>query len=94
VYYLGAHQGCTYGADTNLERYRSEPFTHRTPIKKFWLTGQDAFCAGWAGALYSGIITADEILGYLTIPRIIADRHVIDDLMGLPPLSATDFPVE
>lgn len=33
----------------------------RTPIKNFYLTGQDIVTAGVAGALFSGVLTASVI---------------------------------
>jgi all-trans-retinol 13,14-reductase len=35
----------------------------RTPIKNFYLTGQDIVTAGVGGALFSGVITASTITG-------------------------------
>jgi all-trans-retinol 13,14-reductase len=35
----------------------------RTPIKNFYLTGQDIISAGVGGALFSGVVTASAMQG-------------------------------
>jgi all-trans-retinol 13,14-reductase len=42
----------------------------RTPIKNFYLTGQDIVTAGVAGALFSGMLTSMAITGKNVLKEI------------------------
>jgi len=46
-----------------LHKYRGHLFLDkpRTPIKNFYLTGQDIVTAGVGGALFSGVLTSMAI---------------------------------
>ncbi|KAM3926134.1 all-trans-retinol 13,14-reductase-like [Leptodactylus fuscus] len=65
-HYLGASRGEFYGADHDIARMSPETviaIRPETPIKGLYLTGQDLFLCGFAGALNAGLICASEILG-------------------------------
>ena len=60
-HFVNYDQGEIYGLDHNPERFRQKFLRPRTPIKNFYLTGQDIVTAGVAGALFSGVLTASVI---------------------------------
>ena len=53
--------GELYGIDHNPKRYQQKFLQPKTPIKHFYLTGQDIVSAGVAGALFAGFLTASNI---------------------------------
>lgn len=61
-HFMNYEKGELYGIDHNPERYRQRFLQPRTPIKNFYLTGQDIVTCGVAGALFAGFITASTIL--------------------------------
>ena len=56
-------EGEIYGIDHTPQRYRQKFLQPRTPIKNFYLTGQDIISAGVGGALFSGVVTASAMEG-------------------------------
>lgn len=62
-HFMNYDQGELYGIDHNPERYEHRFLQPRTPIKNFYLTGQDIVTAGVAGALFAGFLTASAITG-------------------------------
>ena len=54
-------EGEIYGIDHTPKRFRQRFLQPRTPIKGFYLTGQDIVTAGIGGALMSGLITASAM---------------------------------
>ena len=55
--------GEVYGLDHGPSRFRQAFLTPRTPIKNFYLAGQDIVTAGVGGALFSGVLTTMAITG-------------------------------
>jgi len=56
-------KGEIYGVDHSPSRFRQKFLQPRTPIKNFYLTGQDTVTAGIGGALFSGLLTASAMTG-------------------------------
>uniref|UniRef100_A0A3P8VR83 All-trans-retinol 13,14-reductase n=2 Tax=Cynoglossus semilaevis TaxID=244447 RepID=A0A3P8VR83_CYNSE len=64
TYYIGAPKGEIYGADHGIARFSPElsaTVRPQTPLKNLYLTGQDVFVCGFAGAL-SGAITCGSVI--------------------------------
>jgi all-trans-retinol 13,14-reductase len=75
-YYLRANKGEMYGADHDLGRFTAEAAVQlrpKTDIPGLYLTGQDIFNCGIAGASFGGLLCANEVLG----------RNVYADLVAL-----------
>ena len=62
-HFVNYDKGEIYGIDHTPDRFRQKFLQPRTPIKGFYLTGQDIVTAGVGGALFSGLITASAITG-------------------------------
>ncbi|XP_076121144.1 all-trans-retinol 13,14-reductase [Alosa pseudoharengus] len=63
-YYIGAPKGEIYGADHGMARFSPElnaTIRPQTPLKNLYLTGQDVFLCGFAGAL-AGALTCGSTL--------------------------------
>ena len=71
-HFVNYAEGEIYGIDHTPERFRQKFLRPRTPIKNFFLTGQDIVTAGVAGALYSGVLTAS----------VITKKNIIKKVMG------------
>lgn len=70
-HFAGYEQGEIYGLEHSPARFREPALQPRTPLKGFFLTGQDVCTAGIAGALLGAVITVSSILG----------RNLIKDVM-------------
>lgn len=55
--------GEIYGLDHSPSRFRQNFLKPKTPIKNFYLTGQDIVTAGVGGALFSGVLTSTAMTG-------------------------------
>ncbi|WP_034059955.1 phytoene desaturase family protein [Lacinutrix jangbogonensis] len=60
-HFVNYHKGEVYGLDHSPSRFRQSFLKPRTPIKNFYLTGQDIVTAGVGGALFSGVLTSMAI---------------------------------
>ena len=60
-HFVNYEKGEIYGLDHTPKRFRQRFLQPRTPIKNFYLTGQDIVSAGIAAALFSGVLTAAVI---------------------------------
>ncbi len=59
----GYPEGEIYGLEHTPARFRERALRPRTPLKGFYLTGQDVCTAGVAGALFGAVLSASAILG-------------------------------
>ncbi|XP_030592016.1 all-trans-retinol 13,14-reductase [Archocentrus centrarchus] len=76
TYYIGAPRGEIYGADHGIGRFDPElnaTVRPQTPLKNLYLTGQDVFLCGFAGAL----------AGALTCGSVILNRNLHLDTIAL-----------
>lgn len=67
MHYLSCNRGAIYSADHNLERFYAEAMARNrcdTPVKNLYLSGQDIFSCGVAGALHGGLLCASSVLSY------------------------------
>jgi len=60
-HFVNYQKGEVYGLDHSPSRFRQSFLKPRTPIKNFYLTGQDIVTAGVGGALFSGVLTSMAI---------------------------------
>jgi all-trans-retinol 13,14-reductase len=72
-HFVNYKAGEIYGIDHTPERFEQKFLAPRTPIKNFYLTGQDIVTAGIGGALFAGVITASAMLGKNLIKKVL--RH-------------------
>lgn len=70
-HFANYEHGELYGLDHIPERYRIKALRPKTPIKNFYLTGQDILSAGIGGAGMAGVLTASSVL----------NKNIIFDLM-------------
>lgn len=62
---LGASCGSMLSAEHNIERYQPlniATIRCNTPVKNLYLSGQDVFSAGYAGALHGGLLCASSVM--------------------------------
>ena len=80
-FYIGSANGESYGMDINSYRFLNGwDLKPRTPIKNLYLTGQDICTLGFTGAMMSGVLTANVMMGYDNPIDIILGNNIIRDL--------------
>ncbi len=60
-HFVNYEKGEIYGIDHSPQRFQQDFLRPHTPIKNFYLTGQDIVTAGVGAALFSGLLTAAAI---------------------------------
>ncbi|EGV44689.1 NAD(P)/FAD-dependent oxidoreductase [Bizionia argentinensis JUB59] len=69
-HFVNYHKGEIYGLDHSPARFRQSFLKPRTPIKNFYLTGQDIATAGVAGALFSAALSSIAITGKNVLSKV------------------------
>lgn len=70
-HFVNYEKGEIYGLDHSPSRFRQGFLKPKTPIKNFYLTGQDIVTAGIGGALFAGVLTAMAITGKNVLKKVI-----------------------
>ncbi len=70
-HFVNYEKGEIYGLDHSPSRFRQSFLKPRTPIKNFYLTGQDIVTAGVGGALFAGVLTSMAITGKNVLKKIL-----------------------
>ncbi|XP_030195584.1 inactive all-trans-retinol 13,14-reductase [Gadus morhua] len=68
MHYLGSQRGAMYSAEHNLDRFGAEAVARNrcnTPVKNLYISGQDVFSCGIAGALHGGLLCAATVLDHI-----------------------------
>lgn len=83
-HFIASTRGEAYGLDCLPERFsKNDWLTPETHIKDLYMTGQDITTLGFSGALMSGVLTANSILGYGTPLDVLLGRDLIKDLKNI-----------
>ena len=72
-HFINYDKGEIYGLDHTPSRFRQKFLKPRTPIKNFYLTGQDIVTAGVAAALFSGVLTVTAMTGIDVITKVMTN---------------------
>ncbi len=70
-------EGEIYGLAHTPERFAETALRPQTPIKNFYLSGQDVVTDGIGGALFSGILTASAMLKKNVLKNILRSRGTL-----------------
>ncbi len=69
-HFVNYERGEIYGLDHSPDRFQHKFLRPATPIKNFFLTGQDIVTAGVGAALFSGLLTASAITKKNLVERL------------------------
>lgn len=69
-HFVNYEKGEIYGIEHDPSRFRQNFLRPKTPIKNFYLTGQDIVSAGVGGALFSGVLTSAAMTGKNVLKQI------------------------
>jgi len=78
--FVNYSEGEIYGLQHTPERFNDKTLRAITPIKNFYLTGQDIATAGIGGALNSAVLTSSAMLKKNMLNKILGQRKAIDNL--------------
>ena len=79
--FINSRVGEVYGISNGIKRYREEDFLKSyTDIENLYLTGQDILTIGFGGALFSGYLTANIVLGY-NVFHFVTKQDLINDII-------------
>ena len=78
--FLGTDVGECYGRSATPARWLCPDLSPYTPLKNFYLTGQDIVTLGLTGAIAGGYLTANVIAGYGQWENVILQREICHDL--------------
>ncbi|MCF2876471.1 MULTISPECIES: phytoene desaturase family protein [unclassified Tenacibaculum] len=70
-HFVNYQKGEIYGLDHSPSRFRQPFLKPKTPIKNFYLTGQDIVTAGIGGALFSGVLSATAVTGKNLLKKVL-----------------------
>lgn len=70
-HFINYEKGEIYGLDHSPSRFRQSFLKPKTPIKNFYLTGQDIVTAGIGGALFSGVLSGTAVTGKNILKKIL-----------------------
>ncbi len=71
-HFVNYDKGEIYGLDHSPSRFRQGFLKPRTPIKNFYLTGQDIVTAGVGAALFAGVLTTSAMTGKDIIKKVMS----------------------
>ena len=81
-HYIGSQRGEAYGLENSPIRFQDDDWLMpSTPIKNLYQSGQDITTLGITGAMMSGVLTANKVLGYGTIRDLLFERNLVKDLI-------------
>ncbi len=72
--FVNYKKGEIYGIDHTPKRFKQKFLEPRTPIKNFYLTGQDIVSAGVGGAMFSGVVTASAMRGINLVKKVYKNK--------------------
>lgn len=71
-HFVNYDKGEIYGLDHSPSRFRQDFLKPHTPIKNFYLTGQDIVTAGVGAALFSGVLTVAAMTGKDVLKKVMS----------------------
>ena len=74
-HFINYEKGEIYGIDHSPDRFRHTFLTPKTPIKNFYLTGQDIVTAGIGGAMFAGLLTASAMMGKNFMKKVMSVKQ-------------------
>lgn len=72
-HFVNYEKGEIYGLDATTERFRQDFLKPQTPIKNFYLTGQDIVTCGVAAASFAGVLSVSAMTGKNVMKKVMKD---------------------
>ncbi len=69
-HFVNYEKGEIYGIDHSPSRFKQNYLRPHTPIKNFYLTGQDVVTAGIGGAMFGGVLTFSAMTKKNILPKV------------------------